>query len=367
MFPDTWETFIQNCGVTTWFGARDQTTREYVSKLSGTCEVLSRSRSVSIDPRTGEPNVNDSASQFGRPLLLPQEVGQFAPDEMIAFIEGVRCGPIRARRKFYFRSACRGYRNNPYVRMTMAAFLAGCSGDLMPTVQQKPKSINARRFAALFAGFDTGNASEEEAMSKGRALRRMAADANMRIVDVLEMPEVRQALDDQMQPARGESKEMQKALEQMAALREELTARTRDVRRMAEILAKNAKRPNGPGCSRLRNLATPRIVSGRSHGCLKSARSCWRSFCCAWPQFVRDVLRRLYELGNREGTGAEMVRQSGTVFSVPEFRAVSLRLRCRSWCGGTDGLHPLSQSLLPVGGTVSDGQPNRLFALYGQR
>ncbi len=36
MFPDTWETFIQNCGVTMWFGARDQTTREYVSKLSGT-------------------------------------------------------------------------------------------------------------------------------------------------------------------------------------------------------------------------------------------------------------------------------------------------------------------------------------------
>jgi ATP-dependent helicase YprA (DUF1998 family) len=111
----------------------------------------------------------------------------------------------------------------------------------MPTVQQKPKSINARRFAALFAGFDTGNASEEEAMSKGRALRRMAADANMRIVDVLEMPEVRQALDDQMQPVRGESKEMQKALEQLASLREELTARTRDVRRMAELLAKKQR------------------------------------------------------------------------------------------------------------------------------
>jgi type IV secretion system protein VirD4 len=54
MFPDTWETFIQNCGVTMWFGARDQTTQEYVSKLSGTCEVLSRSRSVSIDEVTNE-------------------------------------------------------------------------------------------------------------------------------------------------------------------------------------------------------------------------------------------------------------------------------------------------------------------------
>ena len=76
MFPNTWETFIQNCGVTMWFGARDQSTREYVSKLSGTTEVLTRSRSVGIDRNTGEPNINDSASQYGRPLLLPHEVGE---------------------------------------------------------------------------------------------------------------------------------------------------------------------------------------------------------------------------------------------------------------------------------------------------
>jgi type IV secretory pathway TraG/TraD family ATPase VirD4 len=115
MFPDTWETFIQNCGVTMWFGARDQTTREYVSKLSGTCEVLSHSRSVTIDRLSGEPVVNDSATQFGRPLLLPHEVGEIAPDEMIAFVEGV--GTIRAKRKPYFRvGKFRGkYRKNPYV------------------------------------------------------------------------------------------------------------------------------------------------------------------------------------------------------------------------------------------------------------
>jgi type IV secretion system protein VirD4 len=118
MFPRTWETFIQGCGVTTWFGARDQTSREYISKLSGASEVVTRSRSVSIDPRTGEPNVNDSASQMGRPLLLPHEAGQLEPDEMIAFVEGVPCGPVRARRKFYFRvPECRGkFRNNPYVK-----------------------------------------------------------------------------------------------------------------------------------------------------------------------------------------------------------------------------------------------------------
>jgi type IV secretion system protein VirD4 len=38
MFPKTWEVFIQN-SITMWFAARNQTTREYVSKLSGTTEV----------------------------------------------------------------------------------------------------------------------------------------------------------------------------------------------------------------------------------------------------------------------------------------------------------------------------------------
>lgn len=114
MFPQTWETFIQNCGVTLWFGARDQTTREYVSKLAGTCEVVVPARSVNIDHHTGEPHVSDSGNVHTKPLLAPHEVGQIAPDEMIAFVEGVRCGPIRAKRKFYFRCGLRGFRPNPY-------------------------------------------------------------------------------------------------------------------------------------------------------------------------------------------------------------------------------------------------------------
>src|SRR5581483_2500452 len=105
MFPKTWETFIQNCGVTMWFGARDQTTREYCSKLSGTCEVITRSRGVSLD-QWGEPHVNDNASQVARPLMHPFEVGQLADNEMLLFCEGVN-GVVRAKRKLYFR--CREY------------------------------------------------------------------------------------------------------------------------------------------------------------------------------------------------------------------------------------------------------------------
>jgi len=123
MFPQTWETFIQNCGVTTWFGARDQTTREYVSRLSGTCEVLTRSRGVSFD-NGGWPHVSDNASQHSRPLLLPHEVGQLAPDEMIAFIEGVRCGPVKAKRKPYWKVfPASAYRANPYVGKNKSGLL----------------------------------------------------------------------------------------------------------------------------------------------------------------------------------------------------------------------------------------------------
>lgn len=81
------------------------------------------SRSVSIDLRTGEPHVNDSGTVHTKPLLAPHEVGQLRQDEMIAFIEGVRCGPVRAKRKFYFRCGLRGYRPNPY--FTKAGGLLG--------------------------------------------------------------------------------------------------------------------------------------------------------------------------------------------------------------------------------------------------
>ena len=116
MFKDTWETFIQNCGVTMWFGAKDHSTREYVSKLAGTTEKLTYSRNFSTDRQTGELVVSDNASQFGRPLLLDHEVGEIAPDEMVLFVEGRLT--VKAKRRFYFQvPEFRGkYRKNPYIK-----------------------------------------------------------------------------------------------------------------------------------------------------------------------------------------------------------------------------------------------------------
>jgi hypothetical protein len=63
-------------------------------------------------------------------------------------------------------------------------------------------TAEAQRFAALMAGFDTQNGSEDEALAKGRMLRRMAEKKHFRLIDAFELPEIRHALDQQMQPDR---------------------------------------------------------------------------------------------------------------------------------------------------------------------
>ena len=80
----------------------------------------------------------------------------------------------------------------------------------MPVTQQQPIFTpgEAERFAMLWAGFDVCNSNDAEAKSKGNALRRMMAgktlddETPLRLVDALELPEIRAAFDDQMQPAR---------------------------------------------------------------------------------------------------------------------------------------------------------------------
>jgi imidazolonepropionase-like amidohydrolase len=65
----------------------------------------------------------------------------------------------------------------------------------------------AQRFAALMAGFDVGNPSEAEAVSKGGVLRRMAAEKKIRVVDAWELPEIRAAIDKQLNPVRAVANE----------------------------------------------------------------------------------------------------------------------------------------------------------------
>jgi ABC-type phosphate transport system auxiliary subunit len=110
----------------------------------------------------------------------------------------------------------------------------------MPKTKQTSKTF-AKRFAALLAGFDTGNPCDEEALGKGLAMRRMAVGMKMRIVDLLETEDIRQAIDDQLQPVRQDSRKLQKAMEHDAAVTEELIERTRDVGKLADLLRRERK------------------------------------------------------------------------------------------------------------------------------
>jgi len=60
----------------------------------------------------------------------------------------------------------------------------------------------AQRFAALTAGCDMGNPSDPEAVGKFLVLRHMVAEKKIRLVDAWELPEIRAAIDKQLEPTR---------------------------------------------------------------------------------------------------------------------------------------------------------------------
>jgi len=114
----------------------------------------------------------------------------------------------------------------------------------MATAQQQPMVFDAKEsalIAALWAGFDTGNPSEPEALGKGRVMRRMVDEKNLRIIDALELPEIRQALDDQMQPVRQAVPDVAAMQAELEDLRGKLAFVVPKLREVTDALAKERK------------------------------------------------------------------------------------------------------------------------------
>ncbi|MGH9444127.1 MAG: hypothetical protein ACRD3O_00030 [Terriglobia bacterium] len=104
--------------------------------------------------------------------------------------------------------------------------------------------FDAQRFAALWAGCDTGNGNEAEAVTKFRAVWRMAASHRLRIVDCMTGHEkVMAALDAQMKPLRKSAgvnpAELNAARERADKLGAENLGLMRKVRELAETLKWN--------------------------------------------------------------------------------------------------------------------------------
>jgi flagellar motility protein MotE (MotC chaperone) len=155
------------------------------------------------------------------------------------------------------------------------------------------------RFAALWAGCDAANANEAEAVGKFRELRRMVLADKRRVVDVMGRADLMAALDTQLKPMREQSPEVKAALDQAAALREELTERTRNVRELAERLKQQEETSEG---LRRELQAVTRQTAQRQASCasapslpprpvlhparLRNTAGGWGSFnsCCWWSR-----------------------------------------------------------------------------------
>lgn len=106
--------------------------------------------------------------------------------------------------------------------------------------QQKRPTFDddeAQRAASFVAGYDTGNPSEPEAMGNGRALRRMMIAKGVRLVDALELPEIRRAIDAQLQPVRQPVPDVSALKKEIEDLRRKLAVAVPKVRELAEELA----------------------------------------------------------------------------------------------------------------------------------
>jgi hypothetical protein len=93
----------------------------------------------------------------------------------------------------------------------------------MPGAAPQPEinAAYAERFAALWAGADTGNANDAESSGKWRELRRMAKAVDLRVIDLAGRAVVVRALDAQLMPPRELSPELAEARALIETLRQD--------------------------------------------------------------------------------------------------------------------------------------------------
>src|SRR5260370_30100085 len=123
--PNGWQTYLANAGFQIYMatGAGDLFTSDHISRMTGTTEVPSISRSVNdgaANPYQMPSGIFDAVNRSirgasrgngvqvtmgsqQRRYMLPEEVTELSGDEMLVFAEGVR-GVIRAGRKPYYES-----------------------------------------------------------------------------------------------------------------------------------------------------------------------------------------------------------------------------------------------------------------------
>ena len=82
LYPKDWETFVANADVIQAFGVTDQTTAEYLSKMTGRTTVFGQSQTAGKSRgKHFSRSAGSSASEQGRDLATPDELRRLGPDE----------------------------------------------------------------------------------------------------------------------------------------------------------------------------------------------------------------------------------------------------------------------------------------------
>jgi type IV secretion system protein VirD4 len=110
LYRTSWETLVANTRIQQIFGTADESTAEYVSRLTGQAtvrvETLNRSTGTSTSRAWLPHRQQGSALNFGetgRRLLLPDEVRRLPAGRQILFVSGE--SPVLCRRLDYLRRA----------------------------------------------------------------------------------------------------------------------------------------------------------------------------------------------------------------------------------------------------------------------
>jgi type IV secretory pathway TraG/TraD family ATPase VirD4 len=105
LYPERWETFLSNAGAQIFFAPRDLTTQEWVSKRTGTKEIVRASKGLGRQLWGTEDEMDRISGNWGysqdeRAALQPHEVAQIGEDRMLIWLEKIN-GFVLGYRKPY--------------------------------------------------------------------------------------------------------------------------------------------------------------------------------------------------------------------------------------------------------------------------
>ncbi|MDT0632943.1 type IV secretory system conjugative DNA transfer family protein [Rubrivirga litoralis] len=101
LYPRDWETFVANADVIQAFSVTDQTTAEYLSKMTGRTTVFGQSQSAGKSRgKHYSRSAGSSASEQGRDLVTPDELRRLGPDEQLLLARGE--DPVIAAKVQYY-------------------------------------------------------------------------------------------------------------------------------------------------------------------------------------------------------------------------------------------------------------------------